>query len=86
MKASWYGVVIAETLHAARAAAELVIPEFEELTAVVATGEAASPDSPQIYPADGRSSARTVPRTSRAVGCASGTCTAAATRTATTSR
>ena len=46
-----YGVVIAETLHAARAAAELVIPEFEELTAVVATGEAASPDSPQIYPA-----------------------------------
>ena len=46
-----YGVVIAESLHAARAAAELVIPEFEELTAVVATGEAASPDSPQIYPA-----------------------------------
>ena len=46
-----YGVVIAETLHAARAAAELVIPEFEELTAVVATGEAASPDSPQLYPA-----------------------------------
>ena len=45
-----YGVVIAETLHAARAAAELVIPEFEELTAVVATADAASPDSQQIYP------------------------------------
>ena len=45
-----YGIVIAETLAAARSAAELVIPEFEELTAVVSTAEASSPDTLQIYP------------------------------------
>ena len=45
-----YAVVIAATHFAARAAAELVVTEFAEQTAVVATGDASSPDSPQIHP------------------------------------
>ena len=44
-----YGIVIGASHFAARAAAELVVTDFEELTAVVVTADANSPDSAQIY-------------------------------------